>query len=72
MQQFAQMFAVCPLVSGNNPNGFVSAAAAAFDMLISHNPGGFSGSKWPIEYPVNTGWKSPSPDPDPPIKSIRQ
>jgi hypothetical protein len=49
MQQFAQMFAVCPFVSANTPNGFVSAAADAFDMLISHIPGGFSGFKLPIE-----------------------
>jgi hypothetical protein len=55
IKQFAQMFAVCPFVSGNTPNGFVSAAAAAFDRLISHNPGGFSGSKLPIEYPTITG-----------------
>ena len=55
MQQFAQMFAVCPFVSASTPNGFVSAAAAAFDMLISHNPGGFSGLNPPIEYPVITG-----------------
>jgi hypothetical protein len=49
MQQFAQMFAVCPFVFGNNPNGFDSADAAAFDMSISHNPGGFNGSNPPIE-----------------------
>ena len=38
-----------PFVSGNTPNGFASAAAAAFDRLISHNPGGFNGSSPPIE-----------------------
>jgi hypothetical protein len=54
MQQFEQMFAVWPSVSLNTPNGFVSAAAAAFDRLISHIPGGFSGSSPPIECPVIT------------------
>jgi hypothetical protein len=66
MQQLAQMFAVCPFVPAKTPNGFVSAAAAAADMLISHIPGGFNGSNPPIEYPVTTGWVSV------PSKSIRQ
>jgi hypothetical protein len=66
MQQLAQIFAVCPFVSASTPNGFVSAAAAAFDMLISHRPGGFNPSKKPIEYPVSTGRSAV------PSKSIRQ
>jgi hypothetical protein len=55
MQQFAQIVAVCPFVSGNTPNVGASAAADAFDRLISHNPGGFNGSCPPIEKPTITG-----------------
>ena len=66
MQQFAQIFAVSPLVPVKTPNGFVSAAVAAALRLISHNPGGFNGFNPPIEYPVITGWASV------PSKSIRQ
>jgi hypothetical protein len=65
MQQFEQIVAVCWNVSGNTPN-VVSAALDASDMLISHNPGGFSGFNPPIEYPVNTGLFSV------PSRSIRQ
>jgi len=65
MQQFAQIVAVCPFVSGNTPN-VVSAAADAFDRLISHNPGGFNGSSPPIENPAITGRDAV------PSRSIRQ
>src|SRR5262249_25874879 len=66
MQQFAQIVAVCWFVPGSTPNVPASAAAAANDRLISHNPGGFKGFCPPIENPVITGC------PAVPSRSIRQ
>jgi hypothetical protein len=62
--QHAQLIA--PISPWITPNAFTSAARAASDRLISHNPGGFNGLNPPIEYPVITGLKSV------PSRSIRQ
>jgi hypothetical protein len=45
--QHAQLIA--PIVPWITPNALVSAALAASDRLISHNPGGFNGLRLPIE-----------------------